>query len=86
MQDEIEIELRFFAAAAEKTGCKKSSLKVCVGTTLGQCVARVLEQFPDLRSIASSSRWAIETEFVDSFEREIDAPVVIAMIPPVSGG
>lgn len=53
--------------------------------TVAELRSVLIEDYPRLNSLASMSRWAVDGEFVDEFQRLGDCKQ-IAMIPPVSGG
>lgn len=79
------VNILFFAGAAEATGIKRLSQQLPDGTTLGQLVAGLGEEYPGLRPLLASALWAVNEEYAQA-DRVLQANDEVAMIPPVSGG
>ncbi|MCA9125736.1 MAG: MoaD/ThiS family protein [Planctomycetales bacterium] len=82
---EIEIEVLFFAGAAEVVGHKRLRLTVQAGESLGELSKRLEDCYPGLRRWSHSGRWAINEAFCE-LSTVLESPCTIAFIPPVSGG
>ncbi|MEM7473956.1 MAG: MoaD/ThiS family protein [Planctomycetota bacterium] len=81
----VLVEVLLFAGAAEKVGKRSTSFQLEPGDTI-ENLQRVLgQQYPDLEPLLGISRWAVNSEFVDS-SYSFRSDMQIALIPPVSGG
>lgn len=83
--EQIAVEVLLFARAQELAGQRTVDVAVPKSTTVGQLHRQLVARFPSLESLAGLSRWAAGTEFVEE-DFQIEGPMQIAMIPPVSGG
>lgn len=84
-RDMLEVSLQLFAAAAQRAGTRQLQLSVPRGSNVTELHQRLVQLYPELESLANSSRWAVDCEFVEAdfrFHRDVE----LAMIPPVSGG
>jgi molybdopterin synthase catalytic subunit len=85
MDAEIEIEVLFFAGAAEAVGQKRLRLTVPAGESLGDLSKRLEGCYPGLTRWVHSGRWAINEAFCKP-STVLEHPCTLAFIPPVSGG
>jgi molybdopterin converting factor small subunit len=85
VNEKLSLQILLFARAAELAGSNRFHLSIQSGETVGDVEAQLVQQLPGLGQLATASRWAIDSEFVGR-EFVIEAPVSIALIPPVSGG
>lgn len=85
LDDEIAIDVLFFAGAAETVGLKRLQLTIRAGDTLGYLSTRLEDCYPGLRRLAHSGRWAINEEFCE-FSTVLEHRCTSAFLPPVSGG
>lgn len=85
MDAEIEIEVLFFAGAAEAVGQKHLRLTVPAGESLGDLSKRLVDCYPGLSRWAHAGRWAINEAFCE-LSTVLESPCTIAFLPPVSGG
>jgi molybdopterin converting factor small subunit len=82
---DIVLDIRLFAGAAEIVGNRAVQISVPIGTALATVVQALINEYPQLERLARLSRWAVGTEFIAN-EFEFTAATALAMIPPVSGG
>jgi len=74
-----------FAGLRDLAGSETLNVDVPDGTTVGELRTRIELHFPNLASLASRSRIAVNCEFAES-SRIILITDEVALIPPVSGG
>lgn len=83
--DALEVTVRFFAAARDRTGCASCRLALPPSATVRQALDALTERYPALAGLLPHLRVAVDQEFAP-----LDAPVPqgaeLALIPPVAGG
>jgi len=79
------VTAQFFGPAADVAGCTERSYDLGDEATLGELIARLHSDYPQIESAAKSIRFAVNCEFAEPATR-LRAGDEVAVIPPVSGG
>ena len=82
---DVEVSVRFFSTYRELTDLQETTVRLHVGATLADLVARVVEAHPKLASHRGSMMLALNREFAE-LESRLRAGDEVAFMPPVSGG
>ncbi len=83
--DSISIQVKLFAIFQEVLGTDQFEQQVLIGTTAGQVLAQIINQYPALAAWQSVTRLGVNLQFVTS-ETILEAGDELVLIPPVSGG
>jgi len=83
--DQISVRVRFFAAPREALGFGEAEVDVSSGTTAGELIDRLTEEYPVLRPYARFIHVAVNRAYVGMQTRLQDGDEV-ALLPPVGGG
>ena len=81
----MKISIVLFASARELVGSKSVEVDVPEWATVRELRVAVLESFPELGNLLSTSVFSVDHEYAHDEFRLFDGAEV-AMIPPVSGG
>jgi len=81
----MTITLLFFARARDLAGTDRSTVVLDEGARVADLRARLVEQFPALKSLAGQLLVAVSAEYATD-ETLIPAGAEVAVFPPVSGG
>ncbi len=74
-----------FAAARQRVGAGSIELELSLPATIAEIRSNLVASYPDLASLVSTSRWAVNQSFVDD-SAIVQGNEEVALIPPVSGG
>lgn len=84
--DTQKIEVLLFAGAVEAAGgMDRIVVETPVNANAKTTLACLSEQHPELASLVSRSRLAVDDTYVGP-DQPIEPPCEVALIPPVSGG
>ena len=81
----MQVEVRFFALYRERIGASQKAFAVDDGATVGELVAAVVREHPNLCPDPANVVVAVNREYADH-EQRLKAGDEAAFIPPVSGG
>lgn len=85
MPDTLPIRIKLFAVYQEVIGQSELQLQISPGTSVGQVLDRLLQQYPALERWRSQTRFGINQDFVEA-DRQVQAGDEVVFVPPVSGG
>ncbi|KAJ7650301.1 hypothetical protein FB45DRAFT_14603 [Roridomyces roridus] len=90
VQDKVEINVLYFAAASTATGLSQETISVPLNLPLSHLGNILVARHPkatDLRKILEGSQWSVDAEMVEDPETvELKGGEEVAIICPVSGG
>lgn len=81
----MQVDVKFFALAADLAGTREASMELPDGTTVGAAWDELVARYPGLARYREELLLAVNRQFA-SPEKELHAGDVLAIIPPVSGG
>ncbi len=79
------VRVKLFALAQDLAGTDEVSLELTPPVSIAAIRAALAEAIPALAPILASCAFAVDNEYATN-ATEINAPVEIACLPPVSGG
>jgi molybdopterin converting factor subunit 1 len=81
----MQVNVRLFASLREAVGQKELRRQVPEGTTVGDLLAALIEEYPRLAQAARRAHTAVNHQYVpvETVLRDGDE---VALFPPVSGG
>ena len=85
MAQTVTITLRLFAVFRETLGSGALTREVPAGTTVGQVLARLIDEHPALAPAEQAVSFSVNRAYA-SAETVLHAGDEVAFIPPVSGG
>jgi sulfur-carrier protein len=83
--DFISIQVNLFAIYQEVLGTGQIEQQVSIGTSVGQVLAQIIDQYPVLAPWQAVTRLGVNLQFVPP-ETVLVAGDEVVLIPPVSGG
>jgi sulfur-carrier protein len=83
--DSISIQIKLFAIYQEVLGAGQIERQVSIGTSVGQVLAQIIDQYPVLAPWQAVTRLGVNLQFVPP-ETVLVAGDEVVLIPPVSGG
>jgi molybdopterin converting factor subunit 1 len=81
----IRVRVKFFAAPREAVGTGEIKRELPPGTTVGQLIARLTEEYPVLRAYTRFISVAVNRAYV-GMQTELHDGDEVACLPPVGGG
>ena len=81
----MKIKVRFFAAPREVLGTAEVEVEVPTGTTVGELIDRLVEEYPSLRSHTRFLNVAVNRGYV-GMQTVLHDGDEVACLPPVGGG
>ena len=81
----VTIEVLLFASAADLAGRRSLAVEVPPTATVSDVSQAVASACPQMSSLLSASRWALDRQFVP-LTAIVEPGKELALIPPVSGG
>ena len=82
---EIRVRVKFFAAPREVLGMGEIDMDIPSGTTAGELIDRLTEEYPVLHPYTRFVNVAVNRAYV-GMETELHDGDVVACLPPVGGG
>ncbi len=81
----MQVSVRLFASFREAIGQKELVRQVPEGTTVGDLLAALIQEYPRLAQAARRAHTAVNHQYV-SVETVLRDGDEVALFPPVSGG
>lgn len=81
----MQIQIRLFAMHRERLGTDRLTLELPVGARVSDLIAALVARSPDVETIGSAARVAVNREYATPATILHDGDEV-ALIPPVAGG
>jgi molybdopterin converting factor subunit 1 len=81
----IKVRVKFFAAPREVIGTSEVELEIPAGSTAGELIELLTEQYPALRSFTRFINVAVNRAYV-GMQTELHDGDEVACLPPVGGG
>jgi molybdopterin synthase sulfur carrier subunit len=82
---EIGVRVKFFAAPREALGIGEIEMGIPPGTTVGELIGLLTEEYPTLRSHTRFVSVAVNRAYV-GMQTELHDGDEVACLPPVGGG
>jgi len=82
---EISVQVKFFAAPREALGTGEIEQELPAGTTVGELIDLLTEEYPVLRSYTRFISVAVNRAYV-GMQTELHDGDEVACLPPVGGG
>jgi molybdopterin converting factor subunit 1 len=82
---QIKVTVRFFAAPREAIGETEITREIPAGTTVGELIDRLTEEYPVLRAYTRFISVAVNRAYV-GMQTELQDGDELACLPPVGGG
>ncbi|MEM6614857.1 MAG: MoaD/ThiS family protein [Cyanobacteria bacterium P01_C01_bin.72] len=84
-ESKIQVTVKLFAIYQEVLDTSELELALSSGTTVGEVLALLIEQQPQLSKWQEVTRFGVNLQFVDSTTALQNGDELV-LIPPVSGG
>ncbi len=81
----MTVEVIFFAAAREVTGCDALNVQLPDPSTVADLQQMLTVRFPGLLPLLPGSSWSVDRQFV-SLDHSLHPDAEVGLILPVSGG
>ncbi|TWT70104.1 MoaD/ThiS family protein [Crateriforma conspicua] len=81
----MTITVRFYAGIRQQCGLDQAEFVLPDGASATDLFSAVAQRWPDIAPLVSSSRLAVDDQYVNSDHR-FTGDTVCDLIPPVSGG
>jgi sulfur-carrier protein len=85
MADSIQISIKLFAVYQEVIGAPEIQQEFPAGTSAGEVLAGLIDQYPQLNQWKSVTRLGVNLDFVTP-QTVLQNGDELVLIPPVSGG
>ena len=83
--EQITVKVRFFAAPREALGVKEIEMEAPPGTTVGELIGLLTEEYPALRPYTRFVSVAVNRAYV-GMQTQLHDGDEVACLPPVGGG
>lgn len=81
----VRIELQFFAGLRERMAADRLTVELPIGSTVRELRRWLTERRPEAAALLNASLFAVNDEYVAA-EECLAEGMIVAVIPPVSGG
>jgi molybdopterin synthase catalytic subunit len=85
VNEQITVKVRFFAAPREALGFTETEVTVPPGTSAGELIGMLTEDYPVLRSYTRFVNVAVNRAYV-GMQAKLSDGDELALLPPVGGG
>jgi len=81
----LQVRIRLFAIHRERVGSSQLLVHLDNQATVADLVVQLAQQYPELATLSSTARYAVNREYAPTTQILQDGDEV-ALIPPVAGG
>ncbi|WKD60976.1 sulfur carrier protein ThiS [Corynebacterium ciconiae DSM 44920] len=86
MTNDLNVKVRFFAAAADAVGCEQCTLSMPAHATVADARAALAQRYPAAASVLGSCAVFIDDHLEADSSRPLETVESMDLLPPFAGG